>query len=76
MSHHNGTVLAEDTELNEREIKMLQLAADGLTTEETAKEMFKCTDSIEAYRKSAFSKLNAKNIAHAVGIAFRNKLIE
>jgi DNA-binding CsgD family transcriptional regulator len=76
MSHHNGILLAEDTKLDENELKVLQLVADGLTTEESAKAMFKSIKSIELYRNSAFAKLGANHIAHAVSIAHRKKLIE
>lgn len=54
-----------------REKEVLQLVVDGKTDEEIGKILFLGVNTVRYYRKSILRKLDAKNTAELVAIAFR-----
>ena len=72
------TLLAEvigGDDLTEREMEILVLAADGDTAAETGDRLFLSVETVKGYRKKIIAKLEARNMAHAITIAFRTRLI-
>lgn len=65
----------EISNISKREIEMLQLAAQGLNSKETAEIMGIGIDTIESHRRNIFKKLGAKNITEAVSMGFRIGII-
>jgi DNA-binding NarL/FixJ family response regulator len=64
--------LAPDSSLTPRERTVLQLIAEGLRTDEIAKELKLSKRTIEACRHEIMSKLNLKSIADLVKYAIRH----
>lgn len=61
--------------LTERELAVLQCAAEGLSAESTAQRLHMSTSTIKNHRKSIFVKLNVPNAPGAVYEAMHRKLI-
>ena len=61
--------------LSKREQQVLEMTSEGWTARDTAKELWLSVDTVKTYRKKLIRKLGARNIAHAVTIAFRRGLI-
>lgn len=62
--------------LTARELEILQMAADGVDCENTARELGICRGSVKRYRNFATVKLGADNITQAVAMALRRGLIK
>ncbi len=62
--------------LSQREVEMLRLIADGLATKNIADKLFISIDTVETHRRNILKKLEAGNMASAVAIAFRKKIIK
>ena len=62
-------------QLNEKEIKFLELACSELTYKEIADKMNLAPRTIDGYRESLFAKLNVKSRVGLVLYAIRNELI-
>lgn len=62
--------------LTRRQREILQLYADGLSTEEVAERLERSTETVRTHTKAALSRLGARDRAHAVAIGLRNGLIE
>jgi DNA-binding NarL/FixJ family response regulator len=62
--------------LSPRELEVLQLLGDGLTTEATAGRLFLSPATVRSYAENAMRKLDAHNRVHAVATAVRLKLIQ
>jgi DNA-binding CsgD family transcriptional regulator len=58
-----------------RELEVLQLIADGRGNREIARELFLSEETVKTHVQRALRKLHAESRAHAVAIAFRNRLI-
>lgn len=61
--------------LSERELAILRLIADGVTTEEMAKELFLSEASIKRSVRLIFEKLGVRNRSEAVSEAYKRRLI-
>lgn len=61
---------------SQSELAVLKYIADGHTSKQIATTLCVTEDTIEAHRKSLFVKLEARNVAHLVSIAIRQRLIE
>lgn len=57
--------------LSKRETEVLQLLADGLTTEAVGQKLFLSPTTVRSYAENAMRKLEARNRVHAVAIAIR-----
>jgi DNA-binding CsgD family transcriptional regulator len=60
-----------DVGLTAREVEVLALTADGLTTEQAGKALFLAENTCKMHRHRLFRKLGAVNAAHAVALGFR-----
>ncbi|MBK7336241.1 MAG: response regulator transcription factor [Saprospirales bacterium] len=61
--------------LTQREKELLQLLAEGKTSEVIASELFISVNTVDTHRKNIISKLGAKNITDAVRIAISRGLL-
>lgn len=66
---------ADQAFLTRREKEVLELIADGLTTQEIADKLFVSAATVETHRKNLLLKLEAKNVAAMVKIAAKLNLI-
>lgn len=67
-----------DTEapvLTRREKEVIELIAEGMTNNEIAQKLFISVSTVDTHRKNILLKLNAKNTAELVKLAFMYKLI-
>lgn len=63
-------------ELAAREMQVLRLLAKGYLGKEIGSKMGISLRTVEGYRLSIFTKLNALNASHAVAKAIRRGIIE
>ncbi len=61
--------------LTAREIEILRLAADGLTTRDIAARLFLSSSTVKSHLDNVYRKLDASDRAHAVAIALRRNLL-
>jgi DNA-binding NarL/FixJ family response regulator len=61
--------------LTQRELRVLQLLADGLSTSEIARELAYSERTIKNAIHDLTSRLNLRNRSHAVAFALRQGLI-
>ena len=62
--------------ITRRQRQILQLYANGLSTEHAAKRLGVSTETVRTHTKAALSRLEARDRAHAVAIGMRSSLIE
>ncbi len=62
--------------LTRRQREILQLYADGMSTDDAAAKLGLSTETIRSHTKGLLARLSARDRAHAVAIALRNSLIE
>jgi DNA-binding NarL/FixJ family response regulator len=62
--------------LTRRQREILQFFADGNSTERTANALGLSPETVRTHSKAVLSRLDARDRAHAVAIAFRGSLIE
>lgn len=68
--------LQQTIAFNEKELKILQLIGDDMTTEEISKVVFLSPRTIESIRQNMKSKVGAKTIGGLLMYGMRNKIIE
>lgn len=61
--------------LTRREKEVLELIADGLTTQEIAAQLFISATTVDTHRKNLLVKLDAKNVAAMIKLASNLKII-
>jgi len=61
--------------LSERELAVLRMIADGITTEEIANQLFLSQASVKRSVRSIFEKLGVRNRSEAVSEAYKGRLI-
>lgn len=61
--------------LTNRELEILQLIVDGLTTKEIAKKLFLSDKTIINHRTNLLSKTSSKNTASLITYALKNQLV-
>jgi DNA-binding NarL/FixJ family response regulator len=61
--------------LSTREGEVLQLLADGLTTDAVGKQLYLSPTTVRSYAENAMHKLEARNRVHAVATAIRMGLV-
>ncbi|HLF64160.1 MAG TPA: helix-turn-helix transcriptional regulator [Saprospiraceae bacterium] len=64
------------TQLSDREIEILKLLSEGLSSDEIGKEIHASKRTVDDYRQGLKIKANARNTAHLVAWALRNKIVE
>lgn len=57
--------------LTDRQVLMLGLVAEGLTTDEIAARLWVTDNTVKSTLSNARRRLKAKNTPHAVALAFR-----
>jgi len=62
--------------LNEREIAILKLVSVGKSNKEVGRQLSLSEDTVKAYLKSAFAKLDVNDRTHAVTVAVRRGLFD
>jgi len=62
--------------LTRRQRQVLQLFADGLTTEQAAQHLGLSEETVRTHAKAVISRIGARDRAHAVAMAMRCSLIE
>lgn len=61
--------------ITRREKEVLELLAEGLTNQEIGARLFVSTTTVDSHRKSLLAKMNARNTAELIKLAFQYKLI-
>jgi len=61
--------------IGRREKEVLQLITEGFTSGEIAQQLDISTHTVDTYRKSLLTKLNARNTADLIRLAFLNQLV-
>jgi ATP/maltotriose-dependent transcriptional regulator MalT len=67
--------LADEGDLSERELTVLELIADGLSNEQIGRRMCLSTETIKTHVRKMLAKLGARTRAHAVTLGFRRGLL-
>jgi len=67
--------IAEETPLTKKELKVLRLAAEGASADETARRLRKACDTVKTQRRAIIAKLRARNMINAVAIAYKRGLL-
>lgn len=62
--------------LTRRQREVLQLYADGLSTDEAAQRLGLSAETIRTHAKASLSRMGARDRAHAVALAMRGSLID
>ena len=63
-------------ELTEREIEIIRLVSQGLSTKEIGEALFISPRTADTHRTNIMRKLDLHNVAEIVRFAFQNKLVE
>ncbi|GAB3925983.1 response regulator transcription factor [Mucilaginibacter myungsuensis] len=66
--------LSKKHKLTKREIELILLLKEGMTTKEIAESLFLSYFTIETHRKNIFRKLEVKNLAGLINFATQNKI--
>jgi DNA-binding NarL/FixJ family response regulator len=61
--------------LSEREIEVIKLLADGLTSQQIAEKLFVSDHTIRTHRKNILKKTNLLNTSQLIQFAAKNKII-
>jgi DNA-binding NarL/FixJ family response regulator len=72
----SATAPLASRELTRRELEVLQLIADGLTSGPIAARLWLSVETVKSHVCAIHTKLGATSRAHAVAIAFRQGLLE
>jgi RNA polymerase sigma factor (sigma-70 family) len=64
-----------ETSLTSKELKVLRLAAEGASSDETARRLHKAHETVKGQRRTIIAKLRARNMANAVAIGYRRGLL-
>jgi DNA-binding CsgD family transcriptional regulator len=65
----------EGKPLTAPELEVLRAAAEGLSARETAARLLKSEHTVVAHRRSIQAKLRARNLVHAIALAFEHKVL-
>ncbi len=74
-NHESGKELELFKAVNDRELMVLQLFAQGRTNKEIAKGMFLSNKTVSTYKKRLMQKLQAKSLVELIEMAKRNALV-
>ena len=72
----DGANIILELDLNERELEVLKLIADGFTNLEIADKIFLSKRTVEGYRQNLLDKTKVKNTAELVKYAFQHGLLK
>src|SRR5215211_833856 len=71
-----GAARRDTPALTRRQREILQLFADGLSTDRAARSLGLSPETVRTHIKAVLARLGARDRAHAVAIAFRGGLID
>lgn len=74
LQHLDGS--AEERALTAKELKVLRLAAEGASSEETARRLRKARETVKSQRQAIIAKLRARNIINAVAIGYQRGMLD
>ncbi len=66
----------EGQALTAPELEVLEAAADGLSAQETAERLVKSPHTVIAQRRAIQAKLGARNLSHAIALAYRCRVLQ
>ena len=66
---------AEDFDISEREMEVLKLISEELTTNEIAEQLFISNNTVETHRRNLLEKIGARNSAGLIRRAFESGLL-
>lgn len=66
----------DDLDLSPRELEILQLLSDGLTTKEISDQLFISKRTVEGHRQNLLTKTGTKNYAELIKFSLKNRLID
>ena len=73
------TLLTEDAprrpKVTPRELEVLELVADGLSTREIARRLWVTEETVKTHVRRLHDRLGARTRAHAVAIAYRSGIL-
>ncbi|NIT60894.1 MAG: response regulator [Aliifodinibius sp.] len=75
LSRGNQSGGHENYNITDRELEILQLIVDGLTSKQIADELFISPRTVDTHRANLMKKLELNNIADLVRYAIQNKLV-
>lgn len=61
--------------LDDRQLDIIAMAADGMTFREIGEELGLATETIAGIAKQAYVLIGAKGIAHAIGICYNTGIL-
>ncbi len=70
---HKGAVCHLGFELTEREKDVLDLLAEGFTSNEVAEKLHLSVRTVETHRRNMLNKYGARNVTHLLGILYAQK---
>ena len=73
---HDLNEQAEEQPLTAKELKVLRLAAEGASSDETARRLRKARETVKSQRRAVIAKLRARNIINAVAIGYQRGLLD
>lgn len=79
MLQHSKKTIAQQknkVELSVRELEVLQLICEELTTANIAEKLFISTHTVDTHRKSILAKTQSKTIVGLIKYAFQNNILE
>jgi RNA polymerase sigma factor (sigma-70 family) len=65
----------EERTLTAKELNVLRLAAEGASSDETARRLRKARETVKSQRRAIIAKLRARNIINAVAIGYERGLL-
>jgi len=65
----------EGKPLSAPELEVLHAAAEGLSAKETGEKLIKSEHTVIAQRRAIQTKLGARNLPHAIALAFRRRVL-
>lgn len=66
----------EPRALTSRELEVLRLVADGLTSKEVGRKLFVAEETVRSHVANILAALGARNRAHAVTLGFRRGILD
>lgn len=65
----------DDLQLTKREIEVIKLIAEGLTSQDIADKLFISPRTVDTHRRNLLQKLNVKNTAELIKFAIKHNIV-
>ncbi len=73
--NNDEVVEDEDLQLTKREIEVIKLIAEGLTSQDIADKLFISPRTVDTHRRNLLQKLNVKNTAELIKFAIKHNIV-